>query len=162
MLCSVSSTRSLAALRSLSCMAIWFWPARILLLKGTDSSLAALAWSSPALTICIAGWSSANTPVVCSCPKYLTATLYAALVGTSVSCGADSDFLSACRYRSNSFSSAATLADSFVDLVGGSRFSDLALKASPFARWHLWHSLRKTLLRYGFPELVTQNLHNQS
>ena len=40
--------RSLAALRSLSCMAIYFWPARILLLRSTDSSLAAFACSSSA------------------------------------------------------------------------------------------------------------------
>ena len=48
MLRSASSTRSFAGLRSLSCMAIWFWPARILLLRGTDSSLAALACSNSA------------------------------------------------------------------------------------------------------------------
>ena len=144
--------------KSLSCMAIWFWPAGILLLRGTVSSLAAFAWSNPALSVLIARRSSANNAVVCSCPRALIAILYAAFVGASVSCCADSEFLSACRYRSNSFSSAATLADSLVDLVGGSGFSVLALKASPFARWHLWHSLRKPLLRYGFPELVTQNL----
>ena len=38
-------------------------------------------------------------------------------------------------------SDAANLADSVVDLVASARFSNLALKASPFARCQLWHSL---------------------
>ena len=38
-----------------------------------------------------------------------------------------------------------------------SRLSDLALKASPFARWHLWHALRKPFLRYGVAELAVAN-----
>ena len=37
-----------------ACMAVWFWPARILLLRGTDSSLAAFTWSNSALSDLVA------------------------------------------------------------------------------------------------------------
>ena len=88
-------------------------------------------------------WVESNSPAVCSCPNALIAILHA-FDGASASCCEDSSgFFVTCRSCSKSFSSAATLADSFVDLVGGSRVSDLALKASPFARWYLWHSVRK-------------------
>ena len=68
-------------------------------------------------------------------PKPLDRLLVAALDGASFSCcDCSSGFLTACRSRASSFSNATTLADSLVDLVGCSRFSDFALKASPFAR----------------------------